>query len=335
MSHRHKTRSWQIYAGVAFMIFTLPLAAQSCLSADDMDVPTRTALTNTARKYFDMAAQGNSAGLRQSSIPAVANDFSGIETAVKDNQANLASVQPAPRSPFLLKVEGSAPVARAEFLCGVFGSRGQTANSAVFVLNNLPPGDYGVVTLDAPTAKGAFTASFILQQLGGDWKLGGFHVKPSQIGGHDGNWFAERAREFKAKGQTRNAWFYFHQARELLSPVPFMSTLATDKLYDEAEAVKPSDLPGEAMVDLSAGGKTYKLTSMFSMAVGSDFDLVVKYQAADVSNTGQTFQENMAMIKALVAKYPELKSGFDGVVARAVEPSGRDYGSLLAMKDIK
>jgi hypothetical protein len=30
-----------------------------------------------------------------------------------------------------------------------------------------------------------------------------------------------------------------------------------------------------------------------------------------------------------------LRDAFDGIVARAVEPSGRDYGSLLAMKSIK
>jgi hypothetical protein len=66
-----------------------------------------------------------------------------------------------------------------------------------------------------------------------------------------------------------------------------------------------------------------------------DLDLVVKYQSADVSNTTQAFQDNTAVMKALVTKYPELRDAFDGIVARAVEPSGRDYGSLLAMKSIK
>jgi len=41
------------------------------------------------------------------------------------------------------------------------------------------------------------------------------------------------------------------------------------------------------------------------------------------------------VIKALVAKFPEFRNAFAGVVARAVEPSGRDYGTLMAMKDIK
>jgi hypothetical protein len=40
-------------------------------------------------------------------------------------------------------------------------------------------------------------------------------------------------------------------------------------------------------------------------------------------------------MKALLAKYPELREAFDGIIARAVEPSGRDYGSMMAMKDVK
>ena len=43
----------------------------------------------------------------------------------------------------------------------------------------------------------------------------------------------------------------------------------------------------------------------------------------------------MAVIKALVAKYPEVRDAFYAVVARAVDNSGHEYGSVLAMKDIK
>ena len=116
-----------------------------------------------------------------------------------------------------------------------------------------------------------------------------------------------------------------------------MYTQATDKLYDEAQTVKPSDFPVDGnTADLVApNGKTYKLTSLFPLAVGQDLDLVVKYQIASVADTGQTFQENMAVMKALVTKFPELRDAFGGIVARGVEPSGKDYGSLMPMKDIK
>jgi hypothetical protein len=133
-----------------------------------------------------------------------------------------------------------------------------------------------------------------------------------------------------------NAWLFYLQARSLLSPLPFMSTLATDKLYDESQSAQPADMPANGKtVDLPAGTATYKLTAVFPEIVGNDLDLIVKYQAADISNTNQAYQNNVAVIKALVAKYPEVRDGFAAVVARAVDPGGRDYGTLLAMKDIK
>src|SRR5437660_1314458 len=204
------------------LMFSEFVAAQTCLTAADMDEPARNAVVSAAKKYFDMAARGDAASLKQNAIPSLASDFGAIETAIKDNQANLSGAQANARPPFLLKAEGKAPLPKAEFLCGVFGAQGQTRDSAEFVIPNLP-----------------------------------------------------------------------------------------------------------------SAGKTYKLTQLFPLAVGKDLDLVVKYQSADVSNTAQTFQDNAAVMKGLVTKYPELRDAFAGIVARAVEPSGRDYGSLLAMKDIK
>jgi hypothetical protein len=307
--------------------------AQTCLTAGDMDEPTRSALVSTAKRYFDMVVRGDSAALQQNSVPS---DFSSIDAVAKDNQPNLSGAQASPRPPFLLKVEGTAPLERAEFLCGVFGRTGQTADSAVFVIPNLSPGNYAVVVSDVPTAKQPDAVTFVLQQEGKDWKIGGLYVKGSQIAGHDANWFADRARAFKTKGQNRNAWFYYLQARDMAVPVRFMYTQLTDKLSDESEPLKPADLPADgSTVELAAAGKTFRLTALFPLAVGQDFDLVVKYQSADVSNTAQIFQDNSTVMKALVIKYPEFRDAFDGIVARAVEPSGRDYGSLLPMKDIK
>src|ERR1700719_1132020 len=139
---------------VIMLIFCAGLShAQTCFTASDMDEATRTALVNTAKRYFDMASRGDSASLRQNSIASVASDFSGIETAVKDNQSNFTGAQATPRPPFLLKAEGTAPLAHAEFLCGVFGAQGQTKDSAVFQLGNLPPGNYGIAILDVNGAK--------------------------------------------------------------------------------------------------------------------------------------------------------------------------------------
>jgi hypothetical protein len=301
-----------------------------------MGAATRTALTTAAQRDFDFAAKGDSASLRKNAIPSVAGNFSGIEASVKDNQSALAGSKATARPPFLLEAEGTAPIPHAEFLCGVFGKSGQTSDSAVFYLDNLPPGRYGIVILDAAGASGARTVSLILLQQGADWKVAGLQIRAAQSGGHDSDWFTARAREFKSKGQMHNAWLYYLEARSLISPLPFMSTAATDKLYDESQKIQPGDVPGDGKtIDLAAGMATYKLTALFPEAEGSDLDLVVRYQASDIANTNQTYQINVTLMKALVAKFPELREGFAAVVARAVDPSGHDYGTLLAMKNIK
>ena len=324
------------YCFLTIPLLIQPVLAETCFTSDDMDAATRSAIQATATKFFDMVARGDSASLKQNSIPGVASDFGWIEGTIKDNQSNLAGAHATPRAPFLLKAEGTAPVPRAEFLCGVFGAGGQTQNRAEFIIPNLPPGTYGIAILDVSGQKLPVTLAFVLQQ-GTDWKMGGFFLRDTQAGGHDSAWFLDRARAFKAKGQTHNAWLYFIEGRELAMPVPFMYTQATDKLYDEAQSVKPTDFPmNGGTADLtSPDGKTYKLTALFPTTVGQELHLIVKFQTASVANTGDTFQECMAVMKALVLKFPELRDAFDGIVARAVEPSGKDYGALMHMKDLK
>jgi len=158
-----------------------PAGAQTCQSAADMDASVETALETTGKRYFDMSARGDTAALQQNSIASVAASFAGIEAAVKENQAAFNGANAKVRPPFLLTTEGLEPLARAEFLCGVFGKSGQTKDSAVFVLPNLPPGKYGVTILDVNGSQGARTLTFVLQQVFGDWKLAGFYARPSGL----------------------------------------------------------------------------------------------------------------------------------------------------------
>lgn len=328
-----------VLSGILLLLLAFSPAvvrAQSCQTASEIDAATKTAIQNAAQRYFDMAAKADAASLRQNAIPSLASDFAGIEGTIKDNQANLTGTQATIKSFFLLDASGAAPIPNAEFYCGVFGKNGQTANSAAFYLNNLPPAKYAAVLLDATSANGRTMFSEVLQQVGTDWKLGGLYIKSAQVAGHDSDWYVARAREYKTKAQMHNAWFYYEQARSLISPLPFMSTLATDKLYDESQNLQPTDVPaGGKTADLPGGTVTYKLTAIFPQVVDKDLDLIVKYQSANVSNTNQAYQDNVAVMKALLAKYPEVREAFAGIVARAVDPSGRDYGTLLAMKDIK
>jgi len=328
---------WAYWTAICLMLLLRWNAyGQSCQTASDIDAANKTAIQATAQRYFDMASKGDAASLRQNAIPSLASDFTGIEGTIKENQANLTGAQATIKSYFLLDATGPAPIPNAEFYCGVFGKTGQTANSAAFYLNNLPPAKYAVALLDATSSAGRTMLSEVLQQVGADWKLGGLYIKPAQIAGHDSEWFLARAREYKTKGQLHNAWFYYEEARSLISPLPFMSTLATDKLFDESQNLQPTDIPGGGKTaDLAAGAVTYKMLSVFPQVVGKDLDLIVRYQTASVANTNQAYQDNVNVMKAALQKWPELRDGFAGIVARAVDASGQDYGTLLAMKDIK
>jgi hypothetical protein len=322
----------------AWTCLTASAVADNCVTSNDMDPAAKSAMLAAGQRYFDLLSRGDANSLRQASIPSMAADFAGIEAAVKDNQAALTGAKAIPRPAFLLEAQGAqSSSGRAEFLCGVFGANGQTRDSAIFTLGSLPAGKYGVVILDVTGGtKGAYTVSQILQLIGSDWKLGGLYIKPAQTGGHDLDWFVAHAHDYQSKGQAHNAWLYYLEARSLVSPLPFMSTAVTDKLYDESQKAQPADFPSDGKtLDLAAGTASYKVTELFPEVVGDDLDLIAKYQVASIADTNQVYASNVAVMKALLAKYPELRGAFAGVVARGVDPSGHDYGTLLPMKDIK
>ena len=309
----------------------LPLAAQTCSSGTDLDAATRAALERAGQQFFGLIARGDVAGMRQNAIASLASNFGAIETAVSDNKAMYAGAQATPRGVYLLDAPGTAAISRAEFLCGVWG----TSSFIGFAIPNLPPGRYAIVVEDLAGGKTPGTMSLVLQEEAGAWKLAGLYTKSNLAAGHDGNWYLEQARQLKTSGQLHNAWFYYLIARDLLAPVPFMSTRALDNLYDESQGAKPSDMPPASPLSVTANGKTYNVTQIFAVAVGEGLDLVAKYSSPDISNQAQTYADNMAVIKALVARYPEFRHAFAGVVVRAVAPNGDDYGTLLAMKDVK
>jgi hypothetical protein len=322
MESKSRYRCWFLLSSaLAVILLSLPSFAQSCLNA----------IEGAARQYFDMAARGDVAGLKANAIPAIAGDFSSIEQAVVTNKQYLSGAEPKVASSYELDAsEAKGTLAHADFYCGIYNSS-QRVN---FSIPNLPAGMYAVVIQKA-AGKDPITLTLILQNLAG-WKLAGFYPRLDSISGHDGEWFLTKAREFKANGQTRNAWFYYLTAWDLTAPVNFMSTPQLDKIAQEMQGARPGDLPSDASpLTLSASGKSFKVTELAAVPVDGNLDLRVRYLNPDAGNSGVAFQDNMAVIKAIVAKYPEVRDAFDSVVARAVDASGHDYGSLLPVKNIK
>ncbi|MGC2111431.1 MAG: hypothetical protein WA655_18090, partial [Candidatus Korobacteraceae bacterium] len=308
------------------------LRAQTCSSGDDLDAATKSAIDAAAKQYLNMSKNGDVAGLKANSIPAIAGDFGAIEHAVVTNKEYFAGGQSTVTGTYLLDAsQAKAPLPRAEFFCGIYNSPDRLA----FSIPNLPPGRYAIA-IQKVDGKDAITLTLVLENVAGAWKLAGYFPRLDSIGGHDGQWYLTLARQFKAKGQAHNAWFYYLTAWDLTAPVNFMSTPQLDKIADEMQSARPSDIPSDsAPLSLSANGKVFKVTELVAVPVDNNLDLRVRYENAQASNSGVAFQDNMAVIKAIVAKYPELRDGFNAVIARAVDSSGTEYGSLLPMKDIK
>jgi hypothetical protein len=335
MSHFVGSIRWLRRLGfvlLAALAVTPALVGQTCDFGPDLDAAAKSALETAAKQYLDMSKLGDVAGLKANAIPAITADFGSIEQAIVTNKPYLADGQSSITGTYLLDAsQAKAALPRAEFFCGIYNS----ADRLAFVIPNLPPGRYGIV-IQKVNGKEPITLTLILQNLGGAWKLAGYYPRLDSVGGHDGPWYLTRAREFKAKGQLHNAWFYYLTAWDLSAPVNFMSTPQLDKIADEMQSARPADLPSDsAPLSLSANGKVFKVTELAAVTVDNNLDLRIRYVNPDAGNSAVAFQDNMAVIKAVVAKYPELRDGFTAVVARAFDSSGHEYGSLLLVKDMK
>jgi hypothetical protein len=266
-------------------------------------------------------------------MPEIAGNFGGIEQAVVSNKLYFAQGDPSATRIFVLDAsESKTALPRADFYCGIYNSPDRVG----FSIPNLPPGRYAV-TIAKVTGEHPITLTMILQDAGrNEWKLAGYHARLNSIGEHDGQWFLSKAREYKEKGQRYNAWFYYLTAWDLIAPVDFMGTPQLDKLADEMQAARPADLPsGSAPLELAVGTRAFKVTEMAGVPVPGDLDVRVQYQTANAANATLAAQDNLGVSKALLAKYPELRSAFGAVIARATDNDGHAYSTLTAMKDVK
>ncbi len=306
-------------------------AAQTCQSHDEIPAPTRTVLESTAQQVFDQASRGDSNAMRGNAGPLLQAGFDGVAAAVNDNKAALSGAHPQTRALFLLDT-GPTPSADGRFYCGVFGANGLTGNSAEFDVPGLPAGKFGIVIQDLIGAKGPYSLTTIFQDAGG-WKLAGFYVRRETAFGHDGIWYLNHAREFKAKGQAHNAWFYYVTSWQLMAPVTFIDTKLLSKITQESNSIQPKDIAtGGTRVTYTANGKTYQITDMSVFPTEKTFDLSMRYTVHSTADFNATLADARNLANAYVTQYPELKEVFTNVLAHAVDSSGGDVVGMVPLK---
>src|ERR1700751_4783911 len=118
------------------------LAAQTCSSGAELDAATKAAIDSAAKQFLDMSKNGDVAGLKANSIPAITSDFGAIEQAVVTNKPYLAEGSSTVTGTYLLDAsQAKAALPRADFYCGIYNSPDRLS----FSTPNLPPGKYAIV----------------------------------------------------------------------------------------------------------------------------------------------------------------------------------------------
>jgi len=311
----------------------LPAWSQTCQTKDEIAAPDRTAIETAAKQAYDAASRGDINALKTVSVPSLQSNFNGIAAAVNDNKDAFVGATPQIRTSFLLDNTTAAANSDGSFYCGVYGANGGGSGSAEFSLPGLDVGKrYSVVIQDMQGNKGPYVLTTIFEDLSG-WKIAGFQVRPAAAAGHDGLWYLKQARDYKSKGQTHNAWFYYATSWELLAPIPAMNTKLLGNIQEESNGILPKHIPFDGKpVAFNAAGKSYTITDMTPYKTEKNFDLTVKYSVPSTSDFNATQADARNLGNALVTQYPELKDGFSNVWVHAVDTNGGDVVGLVKLK---
>jgi len=305
--------------------------AQTCQTRDEVPEPSRKAVENASQQLLDQAIRGDVAAMQTSAITSLQARFGGIAAAVTDHKAVFAGDHATIRTLFTLAT-GETPSPDGQFYCGVFSANGQSGTSAEFALPGLPTGKYAIVIYDLAGTEGPHALTVILQDVGG-WKLAGFYIRPQSAAGHDGLWYLQRARDFKAKGQNHNAWFYYVTSWNLMAPVNFMSTKLLTTINEESSSIRPKDVPEDGgAAPFSFNGRTYKITEMSVVRGPTNFDLNIKYSVPATADSKAVLEDARNLCNAYLGQYPETREGFNNILAHAIDPSGGDVAGLVALK---
>ena len=326
-----------LMTGLLLAVGATRLQAVSCSTQAEMSEAQRNGLQEAARSLGDLIVSANIPALQARTIPSVANSFDGIAGTVKGLTAQLSGASLRVASLYLLDA-ADAPAGQEEtqFFCG------QAANAAhvAFAIPQLPPGRYAFAIVEATGVKEAQRLSMLLQNVSGNgvaasWQLAGFFPRPLLFAGHAGVWYWQKARNYARAGEKWNSYFYYETAQFLLLPADFLSSSNLEKLGQEATTSTPSGLPGQEPMLVNSSGTTLRVTNLHTDASFGGLDLVINYEAADVSDPVQARRVTVGLMKSMLLLHPELRSGFHGLWVFANAPNQRPFSLELPMAEIE
>lgn len=290
--------------------------AASCLTQSQMTAAQRDALSNAAKAMLVQMQNGNSQGLQANTLPAVASDFSGIAASVQNLKPLMQNATLTVDNVYILDASTQqAGATTTDFYCG------QPVVS--FNFTDLPAGTYALAIGHATGVSQPQQIAIILAKSQPDkWLLAGLYSKPMIFEGHDGLWYWTSARKYAGQNGNWAAWFYYRIANNLLNPIDVMFSPNLQKLQQETDKVKPSNLPGTSPMPLATHGATYSLTAVDTTTTFGALDLDVHYtpdatQAAQLHDPPSARKQVIDVMSALLEQHPELHQAFHGMWVHA------------------
>lgn len=326
---------WKGFAALAVLAALLawPVAghATSCTTQAELLPEDREALTAAGGRMAVAVAEQDFATLKAALLPAVAQDWEGINSEAQVGAALMKGGKVQLRSLYLLDAASLTAPADAQFFCTSVSG----AMTVTLTMRALPPGRYALVLADAAGAPYAGQLSFILAWDGpaSGWKLGGLSVRPGALDGHDGVWWWSHARDLARDGQFWPAWYAYETARLLLVPVDFLSSPNLEKLGTEQSAMLNS--PQNAFpLTLPDGQRAWKIDAVWLDPTLLHADLGVAYESTGVTDAAAQRTEALVVLSALLKSQPGLRENFHGLWAYAVIDGKRTPVIELPMAQI-
>lgn len=297
---------------ILLLALSAPAFAVTCTTQSQMAAADRSQLQQATFSLAGHVQSGDAAAVKSQTIAAVAAQFESIASSIAGAEPDVQHATLTVDELYNLDASDLKAAQDAEFFCSLPGS----TLTVEISIPNLPPGKYALAVVHATGVKNPQALSMVLANDpagSASWKLAGFFVRPMTMGGHDGVWFWRQARDYAAKKQVWDAYFYYQTALFLLEPVDFISSPNLEKLQREAEQSRPDGLPGSDPMHLNVGGQTLNVTNLHTGELSDQLELVIEYQATPNQDPVAARAQVTAVMSSLLALHPELRSAFHGL----------------------
>jgi hypothetical protein len=315
------------------LALALPAFGVSCKTQGTMTEAERAPIVQAARQIALDVQAGRTADLKAATVPAVAASFNSIAQSAAALAPLMTGAAITVDAVYKLDASDAKPGDEQEqFFCDA----GDNSSHVTFSIQHLPPGQFAFALVHATGVAKPQQIALLLQSLnaGSPWQLAGFFPKPLSVAGHDGLWYWEQARRYAQKKQMWNAWFYYSTAAYLLQPAGFFSSTNFDKLADEQQAGRPTDLPGTTPLTVNADGTAYKVTSFRTDDALGGLDLVAHYNSTS-SDPVADRTHTIAVMRGLLTLHPELREAFHGLwVFADAGPGGQAFSLEQPMTEL-